>query len=80
MPDYGMGRKTTGGSKIKDGTDGNFDQGTLGGFRTDRGAANKRGLANDDGSGGGQFRDTANEQSGEGHGGGYKKPRAGDAR
>jgi hypothetical protein len=80
MPDYGMGRKNTGGLKIKDGTDGNYDQGNLGGFRTNKGAANKRSLANDNGAGGGRFVDTNNDQSGDGHGGGYKKPRAGDSR
>jgi len=80
MPDYGSNRKTTGGAKIKDGTDGNYDQGKLGGFRTKGGAAKAGpGLANDAGGGNSQFKDTYNDASGAGHGGGYKKPRAGDA-
>jgi hypothetical protein len=75
MPDYGSGRKNTGGSKIQDGTDGNFDMGKLDGFRTNKGAARKGSLANDNGNGGGRFVDTDNDQSGDGFGGAPKKLR-----
>jgi hypothetical protein len=58
---------------------GNYDEGQQSGFGTDKGASNKRSLRNDDGAGGGKFVDTFNDKSGDGHGGGLKKPRAGDA-
>jgi len=48
------------------------DQGT-----SNNGARNKSSLRHGDGNG--TFRDTDNDQAGDGHGGGYKKPRAGDA-
>jgi hypothetical protein len=75
MPNFGSNRKTTGGSKIKDGTDGNYDQGQQSGFGTNKGAARKGSLANDNGAGGGKFIDTDNDQSGDGFGGAPKKLR-----
>jgi hypothetical protein len=47
------------------------DQGT-----SNRGARNKSSLSHGDGKG--AFRDTDNDQSGDGHGGPVRKPRAGD--
>jgi hypothetical protein len=77
---YGSNRKTTGGSKIKDGTEGNFDMGQQAGFGTNKGSRKEgSGLKNDDGGGGGKFVDTDNDAKGDGFGGSLKKPRAGDA-
>lgn len=73
MPNYGSSKQNTGGSKIKDGTEGNFDMGQQQGFGTNKGAANKRSLVNDKGDGGGKFVDTDNDASGDGFGGGLKK-------
>lgn len=36
---------------------------------SNKGARNKAHLRNDDGAGGGKFKDTENDQSGDGHGG-----------
>lgn len=79
MPNYGSSKQNTGGRKISDGTDGNYDMGQQSGFGNKKGANNKRSLVNDSGQGGGKFVDTDNDQSGSGFGGGLKKPRAGDA-
>jgi len=80
MPNYGSKKQNTGGTKIKDGTEGNYDMGQLDGFRTNKGAAREgKGLANDTGAGGGKFKDTNNDASGAGHGGAMKRPRAGDS-
>ena len=82
MPNYGSTKQNTGGAKsgASQPASKNFDQGKMGGFRTNKGAARAgAGLKNDDGGGGGAFKDTYNDASGAGHGGNLKKPRAGDA-
>jgi len=82
MPNYGSKKQNTGSAKPGAGQPAskNFDQGQLAGFRTNKGAARAgAGLKNDDGGGGGAFKDTYNDAAGAGHGGGYKKPNAGDA-
>jgi hypothetical protein len=72
MPNYGSSKKNTGGLKIKDGTDGNYDQGQQSGFGTNKGSRNKRSLVNDNGAGGGRFKDTDNDANGDGFGGAPK--------
>lgn len=64
MPNFGSTKQNTGGKKISDGTSGNYDQGSLDGFRSNSGAARKASLRNDNGMGGGRFIDTNNVKSG----------------
>lgn len=76
MPDYGMGRKTTGGPKsgASQPASKNYDVGSQGGFGNGKGARNKGSLKNDNGAGGGKWKDTDNDQSGSGFGGGMGRP------
>lgn len=58
---------------------GNFDEGQQSGFGTGKGVRREAsGLKNDDGAGGGQFKDTYNDQAGDGHGGSPRSLKAGD--
>jgi hypothetical protein len=58
---------------------GNFDEGMQSGWGGDKGVRREAaGLKNDDGAGGGKFKDTYNDASGEGHGGGLRSLKAGD--
>ena len=63
MPNFGSTKQNTGGSKIKDGTSDDYDMGQINGFGTDKGGRNKRTLRNDNGAGGGRFKDTDNDKS-----------------
>jgi len=81
MPNYGSKKQNTGGAKpgADQPASKNFDSGQLSGFGSNKGVRRESaGLKNDDGSGGGQFKDTYNDQAGDGHGGAPRPLKAGD--
>ena len=59
---------------------GNFDEGMQAGWGGDKKGVRTEaaGLKNDDGMGGGKFKDTYNDQAGDGHGGEPRSLKAGD--